>query len=242
MSIAVGGTPPSVMVIDPTEQTRRFLTENLTADRYLVSALADATVARRELRTARPDLLVVDVDLPDASGLDLIAMVRSGTADDPWDPGMPIIALSQQTDAHQIVRTIERGADDFVCRPYDYSEFLARCGAVLRRSRGATVTDELRIGPLTVDRRARRATLNGRVVELSAKEFALLDALARDPRRVLTKQELLRDVWGYVSAGRTRTVDSHASRLRRKLAVCGAAQRYVANVWGVGYRLLPDGV
>ncbi len=242
MTITSAGPPPTVMLVDPSEETRRYLSENLGADQYVVNALADAVSARRELRTGRPDLLIVDVDLPDAAGLDLIGMVRSGGADDPWDSGMPIVAISGCGDVHRIVRTIERGADDVVCRPYDYSELLARCGAVLRRSRGATVTDELRIGPLVVDRRARRAVLNGRIVELSAKEFALLDALARDPRRVLTKQELLRDVWGYVSVGRTRTVDSHASRLRRKLAMCGAAQRYVANVWGVGYRLLPDGV
>ena len=82
--------------------------------------------------------------------------------------------------------------------------------------------------------------MHGRRIELSAKEFALLAALSKDPRRVVTKRELLRDVWGYLGNVRTRTVDSHASRLRRKLAAGGAGERYVDNVWGVGYRLLPD--
>jgi DNA-binding response OmpR family regulator len=100
--------------------------------------------------------------------------------------------------------------------------------------------EEIRVGPLAVDRHGRRATLGGTVLDLSAKEFALLAALAKDPARVLTKGELLRDVWGYRGAARTRTVDSHASRLRRKLAACGAGERWVANVWGVGYRLLPE--
>jgi DNA-binding response OmpR family regulator len=98
----------------------------------------------------------------------------------------------------------------------------------------------VRVGPIAIDRNARRASVAERPLELSAKEFGLLLALARDPGRVHTKQELLRDVWGYASHGRTRTVDSHASRLRRKLAAAGAPERYVTNVWGIGYRLLAD--
>jgi DNA-binding response OmpR family regulator len=110
----------------------------------------------------------------------------------------------------------------------------------MRRARGATLTREIRVGALVVDRHARRARYAGRALGLSAKEFALLAALARDPRRVLTKRELLRDVWGYLGQARTRTVDSHASRLRRKLIAAGAGERFVVNVWGVGYRLLPE--
>ena len=138
------------------------------------------------------------------------------------------------------MRGIERGADDYVPKPFHYPEVLARLGALIRRSRGATLREEIRVGALAIDRNARRATLAGRVLDLSAKEFALLSALAKDPGRVLTKGELLRDVWGYRSAARTRTVDSHASRLRRKLAAGGGGERWVVNVWGIGYRLLPE--
>ena len=152
------------------------------------------------------------------------------------------MALSSAGQAHDVVRAIEQGADDHLGRPFHYAELVARLRGMMRRCCGETVLDQLRVGELLVDRRARSALVNGRPVGLSAKEFALLDALARDPRRVHTKAELLRDVWGYRSAGRTRTVDSHASRLRRKLQVCGAGERFVANVWGVGYRLLPEGV
>ena len=138
------------------------------------------------------------------------------------------------------MRGIERGADDYVAKPFHYPEVLARLGALIRRSRGATVAEEVRVGALAIDRHGRRASLGGPRLDLSAKEFALLDALARDPGRVLTKAELLRDVWGYRSAGRTRTVNSHASRLRRKLAAHGGGERWVVNVWGIGYRLLPE--
>jgi DNA-binding response OmpR family regulator len=138
------------------------------------------------------------------------------------------------------VRGIERGADDFVAKPFHYPEVLARLGALIRRARGAVVAEEVRVGALRIDRHGHIATLAGRRLDLSAKEFALLDALARDPNRVVTKTELLRDVWGYRSAGRTRTVDSHASRLRRKLAAHGGADRWVVNIWGIGYRLLPE--
>ncbi len=125
-------------------------------------------------------------------------------------------------------------------KPFHYPEVLARLGALIRRSRGATVREEIRVGPLCIDRHARRASLGGRTLDLSAKEFSLLAALAKDPTRVLTKGELLRDVWGYRAAARTRTVDSHASRLRRKLAARGGGERWVVNVWGIGYRLLPE--
>jgi DNA-binding response OmpR family regulator len=241
-SPAPGGRVAVVLLVEQSEITRRFLADNLAADRFAVRACADAPAALRDLRAQPPDLVLVDLDLPDAAGLDLVARVRTGGPEDPWDPGVPVLAMSRQSDPVAVVRAIDRGADDHVVRPFHYAELLARANALMRRTRGQTVVDHLRVGNLLIDRRARSASVDGRPLDLSAKEFALLDALARDPRRVLTKQELLRDVWGYLSAGRTRTVDSHASRLRRKLAAGGAGNRYVANVWGVGYRLLPEGV
>ncbi len=175
------------------------------------------------------------------SGLDLVSAIRDGGADDPWDAGMPILSCPGHTSPHAAVRGIERGADDYVAKPFHYPELLARLGALIRRSRGATLREEIRVGSL-VDRPQRAAGRRSpaRVLDLSAKEFALLSALAKDPARVLTKGELLRDVWGYRAAARTRTVDSHASRLRRKLATHGGGERWVVNVWGIGYRLLPE--
>jgi DNA-binding response OmpR family regulator len=240
MPVGVGGVVPSVLLVEDDVPTRAFLSQNLIADRFVPLSATSAEEAVEMLSGGHPDAAVIDVGLPGMSGLDLISAIREGGADDPWDTGMPILLLSGDTSPHAAVRGIERGADDYVAKPFHYPELLARLGALIRRSRGATLREEIRVGALVIDRNARRATLGGRVLDLSAKEFALLSALAKDPGRVLTKGELLRDVWGYRAAGRTRTVDSHASRLRRKLAASGGGERWVVNVWGIGYRLLPE--
>jgi DNA-binding response OmpR family regulator len=122
-----------------------------------------------------------------------------------------------------------------VGKPFHYPELAARIGAVLRRSRGRRDQGVLQVGELRIDPVAREVTLDGRDIELSAKEFALLRKLAEEPTRVFTKEELLRDVWGFKLMGSTRTLDSHASRLRRKLTDSG--RRWIVNVWGIGYRL-----
>ena len=123
-----------------------------------------------------------------------------------------------------------------VTQPLVYEELLARIRAVLRRA-AAPERERLEAGPIVVDRRTRHVTVHGRPVALAAKEYELLVRLASEPMRVFTKEQLLREVWGFRSLGRTRTLDSHASRLRRKLAACGGGP-YVVYVWGVGYRLL----
>lgn len=240
MALGVGSSVPSVLVVEDDAATRLFLAENLIADRFAPVSATSAEEAVAVLGRGHPDAALIDVGLPGMSGLELISAIRDGGADDPWDAGMPIMIMSGDTSPHAPVRGIERGADDFVVKPFHYPELLARLGALIRRSRGATLREEIRVGALVIDRNARRATLGGRVLDLSAKEFALLSALAKDPGRVLTKAELLRDVWGFRSAARTRTVDSHASRLRRKLAEHGGGERWVVNVWGIGYRLLPE--
>jgi DNA-binding response OmpR family regulator len=156
-----------------------------------------------------------------------------------WDLEVPLIVLGRpDADAVDRVRAFERGADDFLARPFLYDELLARMRAVLRRSaRGSP--DLVRVGEITIDRPTRRVTVAGERVVLPTKEYELLLKLASDPHRVFTKEELLREVWGFRSIGRTRTLDSHASRLRRKLNATGRGP-FVVNVWGVGYRLLGD--
>jgi DNA-binding response OmpR family regulator len=150
---------------------------------------------------------------------------------------VPVIVLGDpDSDSVDCVRALERGCDDFVPRPFAYEELLARIRAVLRRA-APPEHEVVRAGPIEVDRATRRITLSGRRVALAGKEYELLLKLMTDPQRVFTKEELLRDVWGFRSLGRTRTLDSHASRLRRKLQDAEEG-RYVINVWGVGYRLL----
>jgi DNA-binding response OmpR family regulator len=147
-----------------------------------------------------------------------------------------VILLAPTSDPVERVRALDRGADDVIGRPFAYVELLARIRALLRRSM-PTAPEVLTAGEVVVDRRTRRVAVRERSVILSAKEFELLVKLAAEPHRVFTKEELLREVWGFRALGRTRTLESHASRLRRKLCVA-EDDRYVVNVWGVGYRLL----
>jgi DNA-binding response OmpR family regulator len=175
--------------------------------------------------------------LPDGSGLDLIARVRAadGIASR-LDPEVPLVILTGRAGELDRLRGFERGADDFVAKPFSYGELRLRIHAVLRRTRPRRNGGRMRVGDLEVDPASRDVRLRGERVQLSQKEFALLRALAAEPTRVYTKQELLRDVWGFRSLGTTRTLDSHACRLRHKLGRGG--DRYVVNVWGVGYRLV----
>jgi DNA-binding response OmpR family regulator len=133
------------------------------------------------------------------------------------------------------VRGFERGADDYLPKPFSYRELLARIRAVLRRADIRAGRGVLRVGELSVDPLARSVHLAGEPVQFSAKEFSLLYALAADPVRVFSKAELLRDVWGYVTPGATRTLDTHACRVRNKLS--GGDRRFVITVRGVGYKL-----
>lgn len=216
-----------------------YLGDQLSADGFEL-VLADATdPAIRQLERCFPDAVVIDTRLPDRPGLDLIAALRSSQErHSRVDPDTPVIALTDRADPLERIRALERGADDVIGGELHYPELLARLRAVLRRAEGRSRHALLRVGPLVVDPLGRRVELGEAPVELSQKEFALLRVLASEPTRVFSKDELLRTIWGFRSSGRTRTLDSHACRLRQKLARADADGRFVVNVWGVGYRLV----
>ncbi|HEV2752496.1 MAG TPA: response regulator transcription factor [Solirubrobacteraceae bacterium] len=227
----------TLLLVEDDDATRTFLADNLSADGYELLVADCARDATRLLETKFPDLALVDVGLPDGSGFDLVGRVREadGLASR-IDPRTPIIVVSGRADELDRIRGFERGCDDYVCKPFSYPELRGRVAALLRRANHRRAHGRLRVGPLEVDPPTREVRLRGRRLELSAKEFALLRALAVEPARVLTKEELLRGVWGFRSMGQTRTLDSHACRLRHKLGADG--DRFVVNVWGVGYRLV----
>jgi len=228
----------TVLVVDDEPLILEFLAENLRADDYTVLTAASGGEAIDALGASRPDVVLLDVVLPDMSGYDVCRRVRSGDAvNDPWDPDLPIIMLSAKAEHTDRVRGLNRGADDYVTKPFHYPELLlARIGAVLKRVSRARDAHRLAYGELVVNMLSREVTIAGMRVELSATEFALLATLAADPERVFTKRELLQTVWDFRSPGRTRTLDSHASRLRQKL-IRHSDEGWIANVWGVGYRL-----
>ena len=226
----------SLVICEDDKATRELLCDHLLADRYGVLAAPTAADALRLCQYGSPDLLLLDLSLPDASGLDVLREIRNpDRALSRFDQDLGVIVLSGRGTERDRVRGLEQGADDYVVKPYHYAELLARIGAVLRRKKGSTQS-LTRVAEIEISHPERSVTIGGRRVDLSAKEFALLERLAREPTRVFTKEELLREVWGYRSLGHTRTLEAHASRLRRKLDPDRG--RFVVNCWGVGYRLV----
>jgi DNA-binding response OmpR family regulator len=222
----------TVVVCEDDEATLELLCEHLTADRFEALPAPSASDALRLCRYKQPDLLLLDLALPDAAGLDVLREIRHADGVDArFDPRLPVIVLSGSGSDAERVRGLESGADDYVVKPFHYPELRARVGAVLR-GRSGKQDGPRRIGDLVIDPARRRVQVAGRVVTLSNKEFCLLRMLASDPIRVFSKAELLREVWGYRTEARTRTLDSHASRLRRKLDP--ETSRFVVNCWGEG--------
>jgi DNA-binding response OmpR family regulator len=210
----------ALLLAEPEPATRGFLERHLRQDGFEVVEALDGE-ALELLELARPDLVL--------AADSLAADLRRRALD------VPIIVLGRpDSDAVDRVRAFDGGCDDYVGMPFHYEELLARIRAVLRRV-SPPIADRMRVGELAIDRAARRVTVGNVAVALAAKEYELLVKLAEAPTRVFTKEQLLREVWGFRSLGRTRTLDSHASRLRRKLAAEGGD--YVRNVWGVGYSL-----
>lgn len=227
----------TILLVEDHRLTRRFLADNLAADGYEILEAESAADAERMIASEFPDIAILDLGLPDRDGLELLQEVRdSDRIAGRFDPDIPILVLSGRGGELDRLRGFKRGCDDYLAKPFSYSELQARLAALLRRGRRRPGPGRMRIGPLEIDPLGRQVWLRGEELNLSKKEFALLRALAGDPTRVFTREELLRGVWGFRSMGVTRTLDSHASRLRKKLARDG--DRFIVNVWGVGYRLL----
>lgn len=226
----------TVVVCEDDAPTLELLCDHLRADRYEPLAAPSATDALRLCHFKAPDLLLLDLGLPDGSGLDVLREIRAGDgATGRYDPFLPVLVLTGRASEPDRVRGLEAGADDYLVKPFSYVELAARLRAILRR-RGDGRQGPVRVGDLEIDPSRRDVRVAGRGIHLANKEFELLRALASEPERVFTKEELLRGVWGFRSMGRTRTLDSHASRLRRKLDP--EHGRFVRNCWGVGYRLV----
>jgi DNA-binding response OmpR family regulator len=243
MSAKHAKEPPPVLLIERDSEIARPLLGQLAADGYPAQLARTASHARTHAH-ARPPLLAIlgELDHPYAA-LGLLAEIRSKDPDTPavsgcpWASELPVIVVSARAQEPDLLRAFDAGADDFLARPASYLELRARLRALLHRTAGDRQSRRrIEVGPLTIDPRAHTVSLNGIPVALRRMEYELLAHLASDPGRVFPKAELLSAVWGYATPGFTRTLDSHACRLRRKLRAAGHEQ-LVVNVRGIGYRL-----
>ncbi|HTO07351.1 MAG TPA: response regulator [Myxococcota bacterium] len=219
-----------VLVVDDEPDLLELVRVNLASSGYAVETAASGTDALAALRRAPPDVMVLDLMLPDISGTELCARVRA----DQRLTGLPIIMLTAKSEEIDRVVGLELGADDYVTKPFSPRELALRVRAVLRRR--APAGEDARVfehGELRVDPDSHRASVSGREITLTAKEFQLLVALMGRPGRVMTRERLLDEVWGSDITVTSRTIDTHLKRLREKLGVAGDL---IETVRGVGYR------
>jgi DNA-binding response OmpR family regulator len=228
-----------ILVVEADRLLGQAIAEELAADGFSVELARTAEHARMLARTNAPRLAVLGLlDSPRGALALLEEIRRSGPVGPLWDRTLPAIVVGSRARELDVLRAFDAGADDYLARPAAYLELRARLRAILRRSSdGQGRARLIEAGPLRIDTPTRLVSVDGRAVAVRRMEFELLVHLAREPERVFAKGELLRAVWRYRSGGSTRTVDSHASRLRRRLDP-DDAQRWVVNVWGVGYRLM----
>ena len=228
----------SLVLADQERELREKVARELRADGYSVTCAPAGSAVAEAIKQARPCALVLgDFDGPGANAR-LIERLRSGELTGEPDK-TPVLVLTVDASELALLRCFEAGADDFLAKTASYVELRARLRALLWRCAGERAPRQLRVGALLVDLDQLQASWAGRALELTATEFDLLAFLAATPERVWTREELLREVWGYKSSGKSRTVDAHACRLRRKLVQAGA-QGWIVNRRGIGYRLADD--
>ena len=223
-------TTARIVVVEDDRSVAELVTLYLRNAGYLVEHAPTGARARVLFSEVRPALVVLDLGLPDADGFELLRELRARG-------DTPVVALTARAEDAQRVSGLDAGMDDYMTKPFNPKELVSRVRAILRRSSGMPGGGRiLTVGNVTVDPAHHEVRVAGAVVGLRAKEFELLEAFARQPGIVLTRDKLLEDVWGFAYPGETRTVDVHVKQLRDKLA---AADAKIETVWGVGYKLTP---
>lgn len=228
--------PATVLVIDDEPQIRKFLRISLASQGYRVVEAATGQEGLAQAALAQPDLVVLDLGLPDLDGQDVLRGLRE------WSD-VPVMVLSVRASEVQKVDALDGGANDYVTKPFGIQEFLARVRALLRQPRGGSSVagagePTVSVGLLTIDLAERRVTLAGAAIELTRKEYSLLAQLARHPGRVITQQQLLKDIWGPSHVHDTHYLRIVVGHLRQKLGDDPTAPRLIHTEVGVGYRLL----
>ncbi|CAL8970375.1 MAG: response regulator transcription factor [Actinobacteria bacterium] len=224
-----------VLVVEDDPAIGRLLRRTLTDLGNVVTVASDGASGLSLALNEQPDVVLLDLGLPDLDGRQVLRMLRAISQ-------VPVIVVTAQDDDRTVVQALDAGADDYLVKPFGSEQLAARIRAVLRRSAPSGAGDPtVRIGELEIDPARHQVRLGGEPVELSRKEFDMLWLLATRPGEVVTKRELLADVWGLPFGGGDRTVDVHLSWLRRKLGETAAEPRYLHTVRGVGIRLAAPG-
>lgn len=221
-----------VLIVEDDRGLARILSDNLTFDGYQVDWVADSDAAVASVRAGPPDLILLDLMLPGGDGFELCAQLRQRER-------TPIIILTARAQKSDKLRGLDLGADDYLTKPFDLDELLARIRAVLRR-RGVPIVEQLTMGPVTVSFQTLRARHGLRDLHLTHREFEVLRYLAERRDRIVHRDELLREVWGYLSTPTTRSVDLAIARLRKKIEEDPHRPRFILTVHADGYRLAPD--
>ena len=222
----------TILVIDDEPQIRKFLRISLVSQGYNVLEAATGADGLSQAALKQPDMLVLDLGLPDMDGQQVLREFRE------WS-NVPVLVLSVRASEVQKVQALDAGANDYVTKPFGIQEFLARVRALLRQApAGETQAAAVELGPLVVDLAFRRVLLDGVEVALTRKEYAVLAQLARHPGRVITQQQLLKDIWGPTHIENSHYLRIVIGHLRQKLADDPTHPRFIATEAGVGYRLL----
>jgi DNA-binding response OmpR family regulator len=222
-----------VLVVDDEPTIREIVVSYLERDGFKTLEAADGNRARELLESDPPDLVVLDVMLPGTDGLELCRWIRSRSR-------LPVIMLTARGEESDRIVGLELGADDYVTKPFSPRELAARVRTVLRRVEPEIVAEErLSFNGLAIDSGTREVTRDGVLLRLTAREFDLLWFLASHPRRVFSREHLMRRVWGYSAALDTGTVTVHMRRLREKIEDDPSHPRHLETVWGAGYRFAP---
>jgi len=223
-----------ILIVEDDQSIRDALRRSLADRGHAVSVAATGMGGLEATLKEQPEAVLLDLGLPDVDGLTLISMIRAAVP-------IPLLVITAQDDDPTIVRALDAGADDYVVKPFGSEQIEARIRAVLRRTAGDPVPEAYLVGGLRLDAGARTVTLDGEPVELSRKEFDMLHLLCRRVGQVVTRRELLAEVWQQPYGGSDRTVDVHLSWLRRKLGESAAHPTYLHSVRGVGVRLVEPG-
>jgi two-component system, OmpR family, KDP operon response regulator KdpE len=227
----MGKADNTILVIDDEPQIRRFVRAGLELHGYSVRLAVNGLTGLNAVAQGRPDLIILDLHLPDMSGAEVLTTIRSSS-------NVPIIVLSIQADEEQKVHLLRSGADDYLVKPFGIAELAARCEAALRRYHKAIDKDSMvRTGPLTVDLVSRVVTLDGRYIALTRQEYRLVHLLASHLGSVITHNELMEDIWGNPSPNNVQYVRTLMRQLRQKLEVDPSQPKLLISESGVGYRL-----